>query len=36
MDARGYDGIPSELCYWITFLSKALLPQGQSAPSSSY
>lgn len=24
MDARGYGSIPSELCYWITFLSKAL------------
>ncbi len=24
MNAKGYDGIPRELCYWITFLSKAL------------
>ncbi len=24
MNAKGYKGIPSELCYWITFLSKTL------------
>ena len=24
MNAKGYDGIPRELCYWITFLTKAL------------
>tara|TARA_B100000508_G_C11448572_1_gene272736 strand:+ start:306 stop:1574 length:1269 start_codon:yes stop_codon:yes gene_type:complete len=24
MNAKGYDGIPSELCHWITFLSKTL------------
>ena len=24
MNAKGYSGIPSELCHWITFLSKAL------------
>ena len=24
MNAKGYNGIPSELCYWITFLCKAL------------
>ena len=24
MNAKGYAGIPSELCHWITFLSKAL------------
>ena len=24
MNASGYDSIPSELCYWITFLSKTL------------
>jgi len=24
MDAKGYTGIPRELCYWITFLSQAL------------
>lgn len=24
MNAKGYDGIPSELCNWITFLAKAL------------
>jgi len=27
MNARGYGSIPSELCYWITFLSKALPPR---------
>jgi len=27
MNARGYDSIPSELCYWITFLCKALPPR---------
>lgn len=24
MNARGYDGIPGELCHWTTFLTKAL------------
>ena len=24
MNAKGYNGILSELCYWITFLCKAL------------
>ena len=24
MNSRGYDSIPSDLCYWITFLCKAL------------
>ena len=24
MNAKGYNVIPSELCYWITFLCKAL------------
>ena len=24
MNAKGYNGTPSELCYWITFLCKAL------------
>lgn len=27
MNARGYGSIPSELCYWITFLCKALPPR---------
>jgi hypothetical protein len=27
MNARGYDGIPRELCHWITFLCKALPPR---------
>ena len=27
MNARGYRRIPRELCYWITFLSKALPPR---------
>lgn len=27
MNAKGYGSIPSELCYWITFLSKALPPR---------
>lgn len=27
MNAKGYDSIPSELCYWITFLTKALPPR---------
>ena len=26
MNARGYDRIPHELCHWITFLCKGLLP----------
>jgi DDE superfamily endonuclease len=27
MNTRGYDSIPSELCYWITFLGKTLPPR---------
>ncbi len=27
MNARGYSRIPNELCYWITFLCKALPPR---------
>ena len=27
MNARGYGSIPSELCYWITFLCKVLPPR---------
>ncbi len=27
MNTRGYDSIPSELCYWITFLTKILPPR---------
>lgn len=27
MNARGYTSIPRELCYWITFLGKALPPR---------
>ena len=27
MNARGYDRIPRELCYWITFLCQALPPR---------
>ena len=27
MNTKGYGGIPRELCYWITFLSKALPPR---------
>lgn len=27
MNTRGYDSIPSELCYWITFLTKVLPPR---------
>jgi hypothetical protein len=27
MNTRGYDRIPSELCYWITFLCKVLPPR---------
>lgn len=27
MNAKGYGSIPRELCYWITFLSKALPPR---------
>lgn len=31
MNARGYGSIPRELCYWITFLSKALPPRSIGA-----
>ena len=27
MNAKGYGTIPRELCYWITFLTKALPPR---------
>lgn len=31
MNAKGYDGIPHELCHWITFLCKALPPRSIGA-----